>query len=235
MTKTEIIAQYELVKEYHTKFLAQSGVSLPKLWTNDSKTSFTKDAIVLAALSRGYPNCQVVSKNELTSIMREYYPETNDVQQARHLGRQKGWYIESGTRGDLVSQRLRSGEYLLKTLEEPYPGFTHERREVSADFDALKKSYDYKCACCGSEEGHPHRYIKNVTTVLQKGHMDPAKPLTPENTIPQCEIFNRPDRNWWIYDKYGRVIGIGNAYVIKRCSPEMKKEIFEMLKKEFGA
>jgi hypothetical protein len=98
--------------------LSNAGVQLPKLWANDSHTNFTKDAIVLAALSRGYPHCHIVSKEELTHIIREFYPNVNDVQQARHLGRQKGWYIESGTRGDIVSKELRPGEYRLKTLKQ---------------------------------------------------------------------------------------------------------------------
>jgi len=234
MTRNEIVNQYNLISNYHSKYLKASGVQLPGLWTNGARTNFTKDAIVLAALSRGYPNCRIVSKNELTEIIRQYYPDVNDVQQARHLGRQKGWFIESGTRGDIVSRHLSPGEYLLKTLEKPYPGFTHERREISADFEALKAAYDYRCACCGSREGEPHRYSKTVKTVLQQGHMDPTKPLSLDNMIPQCEICNRADRNWWIYDKRGRVVGVGNSFVIKRCSKEMKKEIFLMLKDELG-
>jgi hypothetical protein len=234
MQKEEIIKQYNIISDYHRRFLASKGVLLPGLWSNSQKTAFTKDAIVLVALSRGYPNCQIVTKQELTEIIRQFYPEVNDVQQARHLGRQKGWYIESGTRGDIVSKKLNPGEYLLKTLEQPYPGFTHERREISTDFDTLKKQYDYRCACCGSKEGEPHRYSKSVKTVLHQGHMDPSKPLTPDNMIPQCDICNRPDRNWWIYDKRGRVVGIGNAFVVKRCSRQLKEEIFEMLKDELG-
>ena len=42
-----------------------------------------------------------VSKQELTDFIRQFYPETNDVQQARHLSKQKGYNIISGTRGDI--------------------------------------------------------------------------------------------------------------------------------------
>ena len=234
MEKEEIIKQYGIIADYHRRFLSSRGVHLLGLWSNLQKGMFTKNAIVLATLSRGYPHCQIVTKQELTEIIRQFYPDVNDVQQARHLGKQKGWYIESGTRGDIASSKLNPGEYLLKTLEQPYPGFKYERRKSSVNFDILKKQYDYRCACCGSKEGEPHRYSKSVKTVLHQGHMDPSKPLTPDNTIPQCDICNRPDRNWWVYDKRGRVVGIGDAYVVKRCSKKLKKETFEMLKKEIA-
>ena len=234
MTGEEIVRQYKMIADYHSRYLEPSGVILPGLWSNVRKTAFTKDAIVLAALSRGYPNCRAVSKQELTEIIRRFYPEVNDVQQARHLASQKGWYVESGTRGDIASKGLRPGEYLLKTLERPYPGFAADRREASADFDALKRQYDCRCACCGSKEGEPHRYSKSVRTVLQQGHMDPSRPLSADNMIPQCEICNRADRNWWVYDKRGRVVGIGCAQVVKRCPRKLKEEIFEMLREELG-
>ena len=41
--------------------------------------------------------------------------------------------------------------------------------------------------------------------------MDPSKPLEPGNIIPQCEKCNRADRNYWIYDEKGRVVGIANG------------------------
>lgn len=91
------------------------------------------------------------------------------MQQARHLGAQQGWCILSGERNDLASEGMKSGEYRLQTLEECYPGFTAERREEQMDADyweALKAKYDYRCACCGSREGEPHRYWKNTLTKL---------------------------------------------------------------------
>lgn len=232
MTDKEIREQYALIKKYHEKYLKSYGVQLPSL---ERGGEFTKDALVLVYLSQNYPKTRVVSKDELTDFIRTFYPKVNDVQQARHLAAQKGWYILSGTRKDNELSSLKAGDYMLKTLEDFYPGFSHERREFLAGddyFEALKKQYGYKCATCGSQEGKPHRYWKSTTTVLQKGHMDPSKPLEPGNIIPQCEKCNRPDRNYWIYDEKGRVVGIANEKVVDKCPRELKEKIFLRLKED---
>lgn len=231
MDEKQINEIYGLICQYHKQYLKQSGVALPRLF-NKSNGEYTKDALVLIYLAVNYPNTNVVTKDELTRFIQKYYPNTNDVQQARHLAAQKGWYILSGTRKD---PGLNPGEYKLKTLEQYYPGFTKERRVFSEDddyFESLKKTYGYCCATCGSIEGKPHRYWKNTITVLQKGHMDPSKPLEDGNIIPQCEKCNRADRNNWIYDAKGRVISIANPKVIDNCSLEVKREIFNRLEKQ---
>lgn len=233
MKNEEIVATYKILQEYHNKFLKKRGVVLPNLKRGDD---FTKDALVLVFLARNYPNTSVVTKNELTQFIRQYYKDTNDVQQARHLAAQKGWYIISGTRGDNNSLELNSGEYKLISLEESYPDFTKERREYKEDgdyFESLKKQYGYCCATCGSEEGKPHKHWKNTITVLQRGHMNPLKPLEEGNIIPQCDKCNRADRNYWVYDKKGRVIAIANEKVIDKCSLSIQKKIYERLKTKF--
>ena len=233
MKNEEIVATYEIVKEYHHKYLKAKGVILPNLKRGDN---FTKDALVLVFLARNYPNTNVVTKNELTKFILHYYKDTNDVQQARHLAAQKGWYILSGTRGDNNSLELNSGEYKLISLEECYPDFTKERREYKEDgdyFESLKKQYGYCCATCGSEEGKHHKHWKNTITVLQKGHMNPLKPLEEGNIIPQCDKCNRADRNYWIYDKKGRVVAIANEKVIDKCPVGIQKKIYERLKIKF--
>ncbi len=231
MEEKKIQEIYETITSFHQKHLKKHGVKLPKL--KDKNDSYTKDALTLVYLANGYPNTRIVSKNELTNFIREFFPDTLDVQQARHLGAQKGWFILSGTRNDKSSIELGPGDYKLESLEKPYPGFTAERREEPVDgnyWECLKKQYEYRCACCGSQEGHPHRYWRNTTTKLQKGHMDPSKPLEPGNIIPQCEKCNRPDRNYWIYDTKGRVIGIANSKIVDNCSKEMQQEIYDRLK-----
>ena len=233
MKAKEIVAIYATIKEYHEKYLESKGVKLPKLLHGGQ---FTKDALTLVYLCRNYPNTAIVDKGELTAFIRHYYPDTNDVQQARHLAAQKGWYIASGTRKDNISIQLQPSQYKLITLENAYPGFTHERREYPEGdgfFEQLKKDYDYCCATCGSKEGEPHRYWKSTKTVLQMGHMDPTKPLVEGNVIPQCEKCNRPDRNYWIYDKKGRVIAVASEKIIDACSKEIRRKIYERLKTEF--
>lgn len=234
LSDKEIQLTYNLILDYHSKFLDQYGVKLPKLRHGKG---YTKDALTLVYLAQGYPYTRIVSKSELTEFIRQYDQSVLDVQQARHLAAQKGWFIISGTRNDMTSRTIAPGEYQLQTMEKPYPGFTAFRREEVADGDyweQLKMSYDYRCACCGSKEGEPHRYWSNTTTVLQKGHKDPNKPLEPGNIIPQCEKCNRPDRNYWVYDDKGRVIKIANAKVIDNCSTQVQKEIYSRLYHQFG-
>lgn len=91
---SKIEEQYNLIKAYYNKYLKKYGVVLPKLYDKDKK--ITKNALVLIFLSLGYPNTRRVSKTELTKFVRKFYPSVNDVQQARHLGAQDGWYIAAG-------------------------------------------------------------------------------------------------------------------------------------------
>jgi hypothetical protein len=224
---------YKKIKTFHDKYLGRYGVRLPNL--KDRKGRYTKDALVLVYLSQGYPNTRKVSKGELTQFVRQFYPDVADVQQARHLAAQKGWFIASGTRGN-SSVSLARGEYKLITLKKPYPGFREHRRvEIveSSEWEELKRKYDYRCATCGSKEGEPNIRWPNTITRLQKSHMDPNKPLEPGNIIPQCEKCNRADRNNWVYDEKGRVIKVANPAVIKRSRKTVRWEVYKILYREF--
>lgn len=86
---------------------------MPKLY--DSQGNFTKDALVLVYLAYDYPKTRIVSKEELTKFVRSFYPATNDVQQARHLGAQAGWWIVAGGR-DKVMSSIRNLVYTDSTL-----------------------------------------------------------------------------------------------------------------------
>ncbi len=193
MTKKMIYKIYKQITFYHKKYLKQCGVNLPKLKNNTG--SYTKNALILIYLSQDYPNTKKVTKQELTQFIRKYYPNVNDVQQARHLGAQQGWWIAAGGRDNIVVS-LKIGEYQIYTLKEPYPGFTRNKRQTSiSSWDDIKKYYSYRCATCGSKENEPHFHWPKTKTKLQKGHKNPEKPLTKQNIIPQCQKCNRADRN----------------------------------------
>ncbi|MCX2682959.1 hypothetical protein OQH60_03665 [Campylobacter sp. MIT 21-1685] len=238
LSEQEILQTFNLITQYYEKYLKDYGIKPTKL--KNTNGQYTKDALVLAYLARNYPNTRAVSKAQLTDFIRAFYPDVSDVQQARHLSKQGGFYIISGTRGD-IGVKIPAGHYQLITLEKPYPSFKPDRRSgiESADFEELKKEYDYKCATCGSIEGEPHNIRKNEKTILQEGHMNPSLPLEIGNIIPQCQVCNRPDRDRWIYDKTGRVIEIvdsddGKRVVekyFKRVSTNTKEYFLEFLKK----
>ncbi len=231
LNKESIEAIYETVSEFHEKYLRKYGVKLPKL--RDKNGNFTKDALVLVYLAYDYPNTRNVTKEELTVFIRSYYPKTNDVQQARHLGAQSGWWIVAGGRDNIVLE-VKRGSYQLYTLEQPYPAFKKGHRIANtADWRKIKEKYNFRCATCGSLEGSPHFHWPATKTVLQKSHKDPNKPLVAGNIIPQCEKCNRGDRNRWVYDDKGRVIKVANPAVVNFCDKEIQKKIYRILYKKF--
>ena len=63
--------------------------------------------------------------------------------------------------------------------------------------------------------------------------MNPNKPLTIDNIFPQCEKCNRPDRNYFEYDKKGRVIKIADPKFILKSNKKIQKEAYEYLKLKF--
>jgi len=229
MKDKEINEVYEIVKEYYEKYLKKHGVKLPKL--KNGKGEYTKDALVLVYLARFYPSTVIVTKSELTTFIRKRFPETNDVQQARHLGAQKGWYISAGGRDNVHVKTI--GEYRLITLERPYPHFTGHRIEATGNWGKIKMQYGNRCATCGSEEGKRNLHWQNTITKLQKSHINPAKGLVKGNIIPQCQKCNRAYRDFWIFDEKGRVRGIANPLIVKKSSSEIKSKIYKILYNEF--
>ncbi len=231
LSDKEIREIYAMIYKHYNNYLKQYGVKIPKL--TDKEGNYTKDALVLIYLARGYPNTKKISKAELTQFIRLYYPDVVDVQQARHLGAQKGWFIVSGTRGNKHTT-LEYGEYQLITLERPYPAFKGHRIEDIGDWESLKKQYGFRCVTCGSEENKPNIHWPNTITKLQIAHKDPNKPLVAGNIIPQCEKCNRADRNNWVYDERGRVIKLANPNVIKRSDKEVRWKVYQILYEEFN-
>lgn len=232
MSDKEIAELFGIITKHYKMYLQKFGVKPVSL--RDSSGNYTKDALVLLCLARGYPHTKAVSKAELTEFVRNFYPDVVDVQQARHLSKQKGYNIVSGTRGD-ISYKIPAGHYKLLDLENPYPAFKPDRREgiESNNFEELKKAYNYKCATCGSMEGKPHNIRSNELTKLQKGHMNPAKPLEFGNIIPQCQVCNRADRDRWIYDKMGRVIEIADSDDGRRVVEKYLKRVGRETKEYF--
>ncbi len=214
----DIEQTYKLIKEKWEKHLRSHGVKLPRLMVKGGE--YSKDALVLVYLAREYPDTVWVTKEELTESIKKYYSKTPDVQSGRHLGAQKGFYILSSRRGNNYPTGKPpprgKAAYLLLTLEEPHPSLRSKREGKIAqeDFEEIKKKYDYRCATCGSKEGESNYRYPGSVTELQKAHRNPHEPLEGDNIIPQCQFCNRPDRNKWVYDKRGRVVGVASVWPI---------------------
>jgi hypothetical protein len=217
LSEKEIRKTYALIERYYQQYLRSRGVKLPQLKCGER---FTVDALALVYLAQGYPHTRWVTKEELTEFVRLYRPNTNDVQSGRHLGMQKGFYIASSRRGNYLPQGKPPPDrdaYLLVTLEQPHPAFQPKRRlKAGIDFEAIKQRFDYRCATCGSKEGEANLRYREQLTQLQQGHCNPKLPLEEGNIIPQCQFCNRADRNWWVYDERGRVVGVASVEPIER-------------------
>lgn len=157
---------------------------------------------------------------------------------------QSGFYIVSSRRGNYLPEDRPPPDrssYLLVTLEEPHPAFMSGRRlSTETDFESVKKRYDYRCATCGSKEGEFNLRYKRVRTQLQKAHRNPKLPLEGDNIIPQCQFCNRADRNYWVYDERGRVIGIADLKPIQKSirdrylDRKQVESLYRYLKRKLG-
>jgi hypothetical protein len=111
------------------------------------------DAVRWPRLSDAEP----VTKTELTAFIRQIIPQANDVQQARHLAAQQGWYVvvrhaERRWRGGRPGRRLQIGE-----LGNAYPGYRPDRRARVGErrLERLKASYGHRCAVAIPRKANP--------------------------------------------------------------------------------
>jgi len=120
------------------------------------------------------------------------------------------------------------------TLEAPHPKFIHAShkragRFAAKNFDELKRSYNNRCATCGSLENKPHFKDASKKTLLQQGHIDPLKSLTIDNTIPQCQLCNQTYKDNFVFNEEGRVIAVASLEPIVKAHKSVKEKILDFL------
>jgi hypothetical protein len=183
------------------KNLKKHGVKKISCPTN---TKISQSSFVLLYLIENLG--KVVSKKELTEKYIQLTGiKTNDLQAGRHLGTQHGYDI-TNSRGGIDGYKLNS----LNVRK----GFISNRRNVEmtdGEWENLKNQYNYKCATCGDIENKPTRYDIRKICKLQMGHMNPNKPLTLDNTIPQCADCNSQYKNKYQFNKYGRITNVNKT------------------------
>ncbi len=215
LTKEQIEKSFKKAVEIHKNHLAIDDVILPP-W-GKAKSYW------LGILIHFSPN--FVSKDDISDMVREYLNLSGD-QQVRHLKRD-GWNLEKKGRD----------KFAIIDPYKAHSGFAREKNRsiktlMAGDFNALKEIWGHKCATCGAREDEPDvRYGDNIIK-LQRGHKDPEKPLTLDNTIPQCENCNRTYKDDFTFDDKGRVRAIASEKPVERASLSVKKRVKKMLSKD---
>jgi hypothetical protein len=224
LSTEEIDQWYKLLEKEHEEYLAKYGVKFPLYNTNK--------ALWLIFL-RKYLG-KAVHKDTISSFVSTVIPKAGKDQQVRHLAAD-GWYVLN--RGDKLPDKketVPSGYHVLVSIESPKPTYLFKSlkragRVAARDFYELKAVYDFRCATCGSQEGKPHFIEPDKRTTLQKGHMNPSKPLEVENMIPQCQVCNGVYGDDYIFDDKGRAIAIASLGPVLRAEKPVQAQVREVL------
>lgn len=177
---------------------------------------------------------KLVHKDMVSAFVRKFIPDAALDQQVRHLGSQYNWYVlNKGNRIPDKDITVPSGYNYLVSIETPNPKVLSQAlkragRLAAKNFDELKMAYNNKCATCGIEEGKKDARDNTIVS-LQQGHMDPRKPLTLDNTIPQCGYCNRTYLDYFRFNEHGRVVAVNNPEILLRSPKDIQDEMIEVL------
>jgi hypothetical protein len=188
------------IKYYYDKYLKKNGV---KIIHKNTGFYYVLEYLYLNIKKQ----CNIEDIKEYV-LHKGITLKGGDSLQVRHIGMQKGYNLLKG--GDTFGDnKIKKSNFLLLNLNKCFNGFTSEKCNKNITDDLWNKiilEYDNKCVNCGSENNKPLRWNKNKLTTLQQGHMNPLKPLTVDNIIPQCAICNQQYKNKAIFNKRGFVI-----------------------------
>ncbi len=214
-----------------------------KLWNDSIATILTEESISLLDAKElqliflyKYLNC-FVHKDLVSKFVQKYIPNAAFDQQVRHLGSQYFWYVlNKGTKVPNTNITVPSGYNYLVSIDIPNPKAVAESlkrtgRLAARNFSELKIAYGNKCATCGIEEGKKDTRNEE-TVILQQGHMNPRKPLTLDNTIPQCQYCNQTYKDYFVFNEYGRVTAVNNPLILLKSPKDVQDEMIKVLLKE---
>lgn len=222
LTEEQCNVYWKQIELQYNQYLQEYNVKLP------SKDSCSAYWLICLYHYSG----KFVHKDAISDFTRQHISNAGKDQQVRHLNKQMGWYVT--TKGqEALGEKTPSGYHMLVTLEEPSPIYKQEvekRQQIlsATDFEQLKQAYNYKCACCGREEGSVDERIGR-TIKLQQGHKDPSKKLSLDNSIPQCEYCNQYSLDNFVYDENGKIIQLRNAQWIFNHMTEQAKNDLKLL------
>ena len=227
VTESELAAAFIKITEDWNAHLKEIGIKLP--------TANTAKWYQLTVLK--HFEFRAVHKQDVARLIAKLTDTPATDQQIRHLSTQGGWFIlnrNGAFEMDGVMHRNPPGCHVLITTRATYPNSTFGRRQAvsEGDWQTILRKYDNTCASCGAKNGAPHRFDSNRKTVLEKGHMNPNKPLAPGNIIPQCGWCNRTARNDFTFDEQGRPRAVASIRPVKRANEKVKREIKQWLNKQ---
>lgn len=180
-----------------------------------------------------YIHC-FVHKDMVSEFVRRYKPNAALDQQVRHLGTQLLWYVlNKSAKVPDKDEKVPSGYNYLVSIETPNPiaiasALKRSGRLAAKSFEDLKVVYGGKCATCGAEEGKKDTR-NELIVLLQQGHMNPRKPLTLDNTIPQCQYCNQQYLDYFCFNEHGRVVAVNNPYILLKSPKDIQDEMIEVL------
>jgi len=178
--------------DFEDSHAQNEGVKLPRDGTKKSKT--------LAYL------WQHKGEKVEKKILDNLFSRGIDNQNARHLGRQDGFYILQW--GDKYNgDKLQSGIYVFTSFNAIHYAWNLDRRrsDPNINWDQLKLLYRNKCAHCGNIEGESCKFDEDRIAVLERGHKNPDLPLNTENIIPLCRYCNRHYQNKVNFNNQGLI------------------------------
>lgn len=156
----------------------------------------------------------LVHKRDMAQVGSLFLNKAQTDWQPRHLSSQHG--INILCKGDKIPNTdliCPDGFHMFLGFEKISPSYSAIKRKetlLASTFEELKSMYAHCCASCGSKEGEVGRRDGKITK-LQKGHCDPNKPLTMENTIPLCGYDNQISKDNFIFGKNGAIIKVNGA------------------------
>ncbi len=179
----------------------------------------------------------LVHKDAVSNFVRRYLPNAAFDQQVRHLGTQLGWFVlNKAHKIPDTEEKVPSGYNYLVSIDTPNPkiiaiALKRAGRLSARNFEELKMAYGNKCATCGAEAGKKDVRDGSVVT-LEQGHMNPRKPLTLDNTIPQCKYCNSTYLDYFQFNEYGRVIAVNNPEILLKSPRDIQDEMIQVLLEE---
>lgn len=234
----------KLVKSYNT-YLVPYGVRAPwreeganniDLMTDDEFIEYLDTKTLQLIFLYKHIRC-FVHKDTVSAFVRRFKPTAAYDQQVRHLGSQYLWNVLNRTaKIPDCEETVPNGYNYLVSIETPNPKAIAEAmkrsgRLAAKSFEDLKLAYHGKCATCGIKEGTKDTR-NELMVALQQGHMNPRKPLTLDNTIPQCQYCNQQYLDYFCFNEHGRVVAVNNPHILLKSPRDVQDEMIEILLEE---